>query len=259
MRSAADRLGIKLLVGCGVLLVLVVVVGLLLESRQEHLDPLNGCTIGAQPSAETVALIDLTDPIPQVQRDEVAEYFRQLESTELRANERLTVWTLSGAKDGALQRRFCRCHPRRTVNPLWANEQLAAAASESMFAAPLRRALADLPTQETAARTPLLEAVQQIVGQPEFAHRACPRRLVLVTNGEQNSGILSAYTGKLNFVAFRKSTMFDRVHTDLRGVDVELLHLPHGRAAITLSDELTTFWAAYFGSCGAHSVVVRRL
>lgn len=259
VNSSKDRRGLQLLGVCLALIVATPVVGLLLERQQEHLDPLTGCTIGTQPNAETVVLFDLTDPIPATLRDEVAEYFRGLEATELHDNERVTLWTLSGAKEGALRRRFCRCRPTRTTNPLFGNELMIAARSESLFTAPLRQALADLPVRETAATTPLIEAVQQVSSQPEFAGRTCPRRLVLITNGEQNSATMSFYVHMVNFSTFKKSAAFNRVSADLRGVDVEMLYVPHGRWARTLDTSLQNFWQSYLQACGAASVRVRRL
>lgn len=259
MNQSKDRLGLLLIGTCVSLILVAAIVGLLLEHRQKHLDPVTGCTIGVPASAETVLLVDLTDPIPASQRDDVAEYLRELESSGLRDNERLTVWTLSGAKEGALRRRFCRCHPARTTNPLFGNEQMTSARSESLFAVPLRQALADLPVQETAATTPLLEAVQQVSSQPEFARRTCPRRLVLVTNGEQNSATMSVYLHTVNFTTFKKSAVFDLVRADLHGVDVELLYAPHGRWARSLEPSLQDFWRSYLLACGAAHVSVRRL
>jgi hypothetical protein len=129
VNSAKDRLGLLLIGMCASLILVAAGVGLLLERSQERLDPVTGCTIGAQPTAETVVLVDLTDPIPATQRDEVAEYFRELAMSGLRDNERLTIWTLSGSREGTLRRRFCRCRPVRTTNPLFGNEQMTAALS----------------------------------------------------------------------------------------------------------------------------------
>lgn len=259
MRTRADRLGLGLLVGCSLVLAAGAVLGIALERRQEQVDPVTGCVAGVEPGAETTVIIDLTDPLPAVFRAEIREYFRELETEGLRPNERLTLWTLSGAREGALRRRWCRCHPRREANPLVGNGRLAAARSESLFAAPLRRALDSLPTRETAAATPLLEAVQQACSQPGFQARSVPRRLVLVSNLEQNSAVLCVYTHTPNFASFRETPGYRHVLTDLRGASVEVLYVPHGRAAADLSTTLQEFWCDYFRACGAATVRVRRL
>jgi hypothetical protein len=112
---------------------------------------------------------------------------------------------------------------------------------------------------ETAATTPLLEAVKQVCGQPEFQERPCPQRLVLVTNLEQNSGVLSVYTHMVQFASFKKSSAFNRVRADLHGVDVEVLYAPHGQWATSLNTSLQDFWRSYLLACGAASVRIRRL
>jgi len=84
-------------------------------------------------------------------------------------------------------------------------------------------------------------------------------RIVLVTNGEQNSDIMSVYTHTVQFTSFKKSAAFNRVRADLHGVDVEMLYAPHGRWARTLDTSLQNFWQSYLLACGAASVRVQRL
>lgn len=259
MTVAKDRLGFGLLAACLVLLAAIAGGGLALERRQPRFDPSTGCVVGEEPSGDVLALIDLTDPITSDQESAVREHFARLAAAGLRANERVTLWTLSGARAGALQRRFCRCSPARAVNPLFDNEQFAAARSESLFAAPLRRALRELPQHETAAASPLLQAIAQICAQPEFQRARVPRRLILVSNLEQNDGVVSVYTSRTTATSFTSLPESVLARPDLRSVAVEVLYLPRGRWARSLDPTLQDAWRSYFLACGADRVQISRL
>lgn len=259
MISRADRIGLALLVGSLGALVTVLLVGALLQHSGGGIDPRTGCLVGRVPAAETVVLIDLTDPLPDLQQREVRGFLSEFAVDSLKPYERLTLWTLSGAREGALRRRFSRCCPARTADPLVGNSDLAAALSESLFATPLRRTLDSLPARESAATSPLLEAVRQVCSQPEFEERGVPRRFVLVSNLEQNSRLLCLYESAPDFTAFSHTSDYGTVQVELGGVDVEVLYVPHGRAAVDLGTTLTDFWNSHFLACGAGRVRMRRL
>jgi len=255
--SRADRIGLLLMVGAVAFLAALASVVTTLERSRPRLDPDCGCAVDAAPTGELALLVDLTDGLSPTARREIKDWFRQCTRASVPDGQRVTIWALSGSPAAALQRRFARCRPSRSVNPWTGNEAMAAALTDSLFDAPFREALSALPGEEISASTPLLEAVHVICAQPEFARPRVPRRLVVASNLVENTKVVSFVTRPANFASLQRSGRLPAV--DLRGVDVDVLFLPGGRTARGLDTSLEDFWRAYFTACGATDIRIWRL
>jgi len=115
-----------------------------------------------------------------------------------------------------------------------------------------------------AVDSPLLEQIQAISRRPELRDATGRKRLVLVTDGIQNTEIahFCKVKGDLPpFRAFKTKPEFRRVApAPMSGAEVTIyliLHASYG--PYCTEDELADFWTAYFEDAGASRVDVYRL
>lgn len=115
-----------------------------------------------------------------------------------------------------------------------------------------------------AIDSPLLEQFQAISRHPDFRDTAGRKRLVLFTDGMQNTEIARFCDVKGDlppFERFREKPEFGRVApAAMNGAEVSIylvLHIEHG--PYCTEDELADFWTAYFEEAGASRVDVYRL
>ena len=253
-----DRQGAWLIVGS--LLFLGLAAALMgWRSASAPPDPVTLCSAGRPVAGEVVILFDATDHPSAGELASVVEWLRQVELAGLRQNQRVTLWVLGTSADGPLARRFCRCYPGRETDPVLHNPAMAAAACESLFVRPLSNAIEAAGSTTPSHRSPILEAIRELSVQPEFVGSSGPKRLILVSDLEENMPGLSLYRGVPSFAHFRSAPLFRRVKSNLHGVSVDVLFLPRGVADASLSPAITDFWREFFNECGVASVSFRRL
>ena len=254
-----DRLGLVLIVGSFVFLGLVAAIVGWRSTTSPHLDPVTLCAVGRPVAGEVAILLDVTDSFTPDQHKRVAEWLREYELGALQRNERVSLWALGSSNGGGLERRFCRCYPGRERDSWLHNPASIAATTDSLFTAPLRRAVVDAGQLNPSLRTPLLAAIREISEQPEMADGLIPRHLVVVSDLQENVRGLSFYKSVPTFGAYSRSKHFERTRSVLQGMTVDVLYLPRGDTAALLSPDLPLFWRQYFCACGASAVRIRRL
>jgi len=257
--TSATRTGMMILGAVGLVVIGLAAAGAMIDAANSNIDRTSGCAVGNSPAAEVVVLIDVSDSIPSPVQAEVREWFRQFVEADIVDGTRVTLWTLGGDKSGTLQRRFCRCRPARHINALIGNPSMAAALSDSIFDQPFAAALAAVPKVRGAETTPLLESLREVCRQPEFARTGVARRVVVVSDLEQNTPRLSFYHTRPNFAAVRAAGVLTPLWADLRTAQVDVLYIPRGRAALDLDGGLEDFFRAYSNACGAAAVRIRRV
>ena len=229
------------------------------SAHTSKLDPVTACALNRPVAGDVVILVDATDPFAPSQVQALAEWLRELQLTELRANERVTLWLLGTTAAGGLERRFCRCYPGREDDVVLHNPAMLAAICDSLFARPLRESLSGLDRVAPARRSAILEAIRELAEQPELLGTGRPRRLVVVSDLEQNDALLSLCRRVPTFAAFSRSASFGSVRAQLSDVDVDLLYASRGTIDASRSERLREFWREYLLASGAASVRVRRL
>ena len=257
-RHSLDRRGAWLIAGSVLFLASVACLVAWQDTAAPHLDPVTLCDPGRPLTGEAVILLDVTDPPSPEQQGRVTEWLREFELTGLHPNERVSLWVLGTGEAGDLARRFCRCYPGRESDPILHNPAMIAAACDSLFTDPLRRAIATAAATRPSTRSRILEAIRELSEEPELARSHTPRRLIVISDLEQNAPGCCFYRGIPDFVAFGRSPRFRRVRAELRGVAVDVLYLSRG-AADVCAPELREFWRSYLTASGAGPVSFRRL
>jgi len=193
-------------------------------------------------------------------------------------NDRFSVITTEADKVGDLApRRVEICGPARSEND-YARHGIEKTASTGFLAneADKRFGKAIQPVvdgifDETKASggvlaidSPILEQLQAISRDPAFRDAAGRKRLLVISDGVQNTEIAHFCTVKGDlppFDRFKKKPEYARVApADMTGVEVSFyLVLRAEYPPYCTEDELATFWTAYFEEAGASRVDVYRL
>jgi hypothetical protein len=257
-RHSLDQRGAWLIAGSVLFLVVVASLVAWQDTAAPHLDPVTLCDPSRPLTGEVVVLLDVTDPLTPEQQGRVTEWLREFELTELRPNERVSLWLLGTAEGEGLAKRFCRCYPGRESDPILHNPAMVAATGDSFFTDPLRHAIEAAAGTRPSQWSRILEAIRELSEQPEVAGNHRPRRLIVISDLEQNAPGFSCYRSIPDFAAFSRSPLFSKVRADLRGVAVDVLYLSRGVADVS-APELREFWRSYLALCGATAVHFRRL
>jgi hypothetical protein len=129
--------------------------------------------------------------------------------------------------------------------------------TDSLFTRPLHHAVLTAAEGRPLLRSAILEAIRELSEQPEFTDASVRRRLVVISDLEENVAGLSFYRRVPDFAAFRASPLFTKVRADLRSVGIEVLYIPPREG--TLAPEIRDFWQRYFAACAANPVRFRRI
>ena len=249
-RQAQTRRAVVIL---GVSALAVVGVGVALAlTRTPPLDPDTGCIAGQQvPHAHTVVLVDQTDPLTTHQ----IAYVKALilsEYQRLPTYGELTVRGVRADPDDAGDS-FSRCRIRRgaEVSGLTANPDMIEAAFKRTVGDALNSYLNGLHDVPSAARSPIIEAVDSAVDAPDFGPTVKARRLVIVSDMAQNSREVSEYQGPgsgLDPDAAARSELT----RDLHGVAVRIHYVHRPELAAIQTPAQREFWRSWFTTQGAN-------
>jgi hypothetical protein len=251
----------------GVAAALIILVGggtaLALKSRSAATptDPVTLCPTQRPPGEILVVLLDVSDRFSEPQRLQIQNQLSRLKDSIPRFGL-VEVYTVDrlGRRVTEPVSHLCNPGTGADLNRIYQNPELAKKKWEGFST----RLASDVDRQisKPALKTsPIFEAIQatslRTFGKPEYD--GIPKRLVIVSDLLQNvPGGLSMYQGIPSFDRFERSPYYSRVHSDLKGVSVELYYLVRSGTAQQGREHLA-FWQEYFQNQGAEVAVVEKV
>ncbi|MEP2759006.1 MULTISPECIES: hypothetical protein [Alphaproteobacteria] len=231
--------------------------------------------------AQTVVFLDASVGYDQSQTRDLRKIAEDIYWRALHSNERLRLITTEEQQIASVvtpRVDFCRT----ASDPRDLERLGAASATPAYLAKEAQDAFENLyepffdeflnpdagPAHRQVRESPILEQIQSISRLPGFGDGGGNRRLVVISDGIQNTpeaqfchvrGALPA------FDTFATRPYFERVRPhDLSGVKVTFyMAIQHGygsgQLAYCTEDELRNFWLRYFEAAGAQSVEIVRL
>ena len=247
--AASNRAGIEsrmAMMKIGAVLVAVIAIGAFyftVASSRRSLDPETLCPTMAD--SVTVLLVDVTDPMNTAQRQDFANQLAKLKNSIPRYGK-LIVAKVDATGDKLLAPVITRCNPGTAEDVSSTTGDPGAVQKQWVegFDKPLTLAFERLGTASGADQSPILESIQSIalteLQKPGL--EKTPKRLIVASDLLQNTGDVSFYRSLPDPRAFIDSSVFRRMRTDLRGVDVELWMLERTDAASTQPRSLAELW-----------------
>jgi hypothetical protein len=212
--------------------------------------------------AVTVLLVDVTDQMNTPQRQDFRNQLEKL-LRQIDRYEKLVVVKVDPVGDSLLVPIITRCNPgsARDVTEIDGNPAKLERQHQEQFIEPMTTAFEGLAVASGAARSPVLESVQS-VALSEFQKSDLDggeRRLILASDLLQHTDRVNFYEGLPDPKAFLKSQNFQRVSTDLKGVEVELWMLQRDDSKQTQPNALHEFWEYIINAQGGKVTRVYRV
>ncbi len=213
-------------------------------ARPPTLDQASLCPVDG-PHAVAVVLLDSTDEIPDIAKEEIRTALADMAET-LPAYELLEIRLLDPKTPGG-RSIFAKCNPGdgSGLSEYTANPRLARQRWLDGFRQPLDEAL-DAGFQPLPGKTsPIMETIQRIAIE-RFSGRAVervPKSLVVISDMLQHGADYSQYKGDLSFARFKSSPAYKKVQTDLHGADVVIYYIQRQTGRPINSADHIHFWA----------------
>jgi hypothetical protein len=225
------------------------------KARQAYvaLDGVTLCPVDG-PRAITVFLLDRTDPINAIQKEDLRNQIEAI-VMDIPRYGKLEFYTVEPIEGRPLRPRYAMCNPGRgeEIDPTIANPRRVEEMWRSGYRVPLEEALDDIIEFGSASSSPIMESIQS-VAVTEFGpgkRSDATLRLVLASDLLQHTRGYSHYRGIEDFERFRASPYYRKVRADLRGVEIELLYLQRDKQIELGARKHVTFWEDYFADQGA--------
>jgi len=234
---------------------------LYLEHAPEKLNVDSLCPISG-PKAESIVVIDSTDPLSPSQRTRLQRFFTY--ELKLAEGERLTIHEIDPeVQEGLSEPFFRRCKVRegRDVNKWIESETYLQREYLEKFLNPLERHLERFTSDKEARRTPLVEAFVDLAGTQPVRKAEHPRHLYVFSDLLQHSTLWSAYQSTPAFKEWMKQPGRSNFVPDLRGVDVTIYLLLRAPAmgGARQDERLVAYWEHFLREAGARLIAVEKV
>lgn len=222
-------------------------------------DPDTLCPAATGPLAETVVLFDVTDPLSEVQSNQLTQFLEG----EFRDAPVGTLFTMGVVSedpgDWGATAPLCKPRSEKDVSSLTQNVDMVKTRYQERFLAPLEDNVGRMISASGANSSPIMESLQALIADtPGFLTFKGPRKLILVSDLLQHSDAMSFYRGD-DWQAFAASPEFQRLGRALDGVQVKIVSVPRVVDKIRDPRVVEDFWVNYFGQQGAELLVTKHL
>lgn len=211
-----------------------------------QLDERTMCPIEeARIASLTVLLVDVTDPMNLPQRQDFINQLHKLADGIPRFGK-LVITKVDPVSDQLLRPVIVICNPGTgaDANEWSGNPKKLTDLHQNKFRVPLDETFEALSEASGADRSPIFESIQS-VNLTEFQRMetpGLPRLLVIASDLLQHTDSISFYKAVPSDQQLVSSAEFDRVRTDLRGIEVELWMLERADNKKTQPRALAELW-----------------
>lgn len=182
------------------------------------------------PRAEVVVLLDATDQLPVIAKEQVKNRLKELAESQVPKFGLLEFRVVDpSTEDRTL---FSKCNPGdgKGADFITQNPALLRKRWLSGFMAPLETALEEGLKSDGATTSPIMAAIQKIAVERFDDPRPISRRLVVISDMIENTPAYSQYRGDLSYERFKRSADYKKLRTDLHGAEVTILYVQRTKA-----------------------------
>ncbi len=232
-------------------LVLILGAGLYFGSRQQiagERAPATGCLVNAPTPSSTLAMLDVTDQLAAGSGERFSNLITQIRDN-LDRDARLTIVPFGGDLGQSLVPVFDRCSPGRGSQADGWNEgpHRVERDYQNGFAARVSRAADRLRSATSSPQSPIATQIERAVSDPAIVWTGANRRLVLLTDGLENTASSRVYVrGRITLPPPRPGL--------LAGVTVDYVELVNPRHHTLQTSALREAWREWFLASGAERV-----
>jgi len=215
-------------------------------------DPNTFCpTDGKGPNSVTAILIDRTDSFNPTQMAAIRDRINDV-IDHTSKYDRIEIYTVEPTKTELLKPEFSMCNPGRgdDINDWTGNKHLVEERWKTSFDTPLQNLLNVMIGEEEAAISPIMESIQSIavtdLGAKTTAAKTGSRHLIIISDLIQYVKDYTQYKPVGSFASFRKTPYYQRVQTDLSGIDIDVWYVRRAKTLHLQGEKHLDFWRDYF-------------
>ena len=215
------------LIYISIFLAAVIIVGILLIKNYEPTRDTDkhGCFKDTGPKKYFEIIVDNTEILNSVQERNITKrIYKILEDAN--PNDKVTIYSLD---DNSLKNNFkpligrCSLKDGSNYNKWMENKNILNKRWAELFDEPIKKAIEDMMDKNKSSKeSPILELIQKIESEIENEK---PAEIHLFSDLMQHSESTSFYKSDYNLENFLKSHKFNRVSTDLNGIDIHIWQL----------------------------------
>jgi len=230
--------------------------GMVYLSKDPELDPVSLCNRDALLEASSMVVVDTTDALNDVQRRRLKVTI-EAERDAAPIGSKLTIVAINPKMPQEPIQLASVCNPGNaaSVNPFFATRSRAENRWRETFEKPIDDAIAAAAAGNSAATSPIIQTIAEVLARPDFDARVAKRRLVLISDilQHQKLGYSQLMHGDL-WKAYQHSTLAREVTLDLRGVAVAIDYLPRPQYRAFQGASHRAFWKRLLTEAGATEV-----
>ncbi|MEL1249080.1 hypothetical protein [Aurantiacibacter gilvus] len=226
-----------------------------LQSVDENLCP-------PEPSAYTVVIVDVTDPLTLAQRQDLRNRLDEVRAS-LGVEAQIAFFAVNAADEELLHPIITRCNPgtAQDFSELDRDLDSIQLTYENDFVAPITAAYERIFEASGSDRSPIMQSIQSVNLTELQAAQALgkPRTIVLISDLLQNTENLSFYGGLPTADEVMRNPDFVNARTNLAGVRMELWMLQRSDFRASQPRALPELWNILLQEQGALSVEADRI
>ncbi len=230
------------------------------HQRQQAFDAATLCPLQGSP-AYVAVVFDKTDAYNKVQQRFLTRYFDAFKA-QLAAGTHVALYVIDDRQRELIAPDFEVCAPRSgdDANALYENPKRIRQRWQERFERPLDKAIAGFMQPGNATYSPIMEILQvvSLSAFPPEAEKAW-KKIVIVSDMLQHTPEWSHYRSQMDFAQLKDSAYFQRVRTDLRGAEVEILYVRRDGAEKLQTKRHAYFWADYIEAIGGKVTLIEKI
>ncbi len=227
-------------------------------TNKVEVDKATGCPVDG-PIARHVMIVDQTDTFTPVQAVDIQNQFEDYKGKVPRYGE-LVVYAIRPGSKGIPAPVIRACNPGNAedINQLVESSLQIARKWRESFDGPMQEVIEQVLKPTSSEISPIIETIQAVTVK-EFGPTWMDDRrkeLIVVSDLLQHSKALSHYGARYSIDSFLKGQAFNKLRTDLRDVDVDLLYLYRDTEKANQNTVHRDFWIKLIQEQGGN---VRRI
>lgn len=223
------------------------------QSKIKAIDKNTLCPEGG-PVAKTVVLIDLSDPYPQIVRDQMLRFLKDIKNSTMK-HEQLQVYVMTTANEISVNKKVDICNPGsgEDVSEWTSNPRMIKKKWKESFSEPINDVFRESLKSGDSDISPILESIKSISVYSLIGidNNDIPKKLIIFSDMIQNSSAYSQYKSNetyKNFIVTRKGR---KSLVDLNGSHVSIYYVRRGKYAVIQGKNHISFWRDWImGSSG---------
>jgi len=200
---------------------------------------------------KTVILVDRTDPLNDMQQQELKIYLRDIKNS-IPVHSSISIYGMDQAEPKMLQPKISICNPGdgENISRWLANPALIKKVWQEKFSDKLDSIIAQLMVPLEVQNSPIMETIKA-VSIAEFIgdkNTNIQKRLIIVSDMMQHTMSYTQYTNSVDFKDYKKSAAYQHHLANLNGVTVEIIYIRRHNSDNIQGKSHIQFWQQYIHS-----------